>query len=257
MFSLVSGFWKWLTSKTELRFLIVGLDNAGKTTTLEQLKRIYPSKSPKVPLERITPTIGLNLCITDFDRSTSGIFWDLGGQLMLRDIWEKHYNECDGLIFILDSTDQDRFDEAKQTLDKILHHPILHQRDIPILLLINKQDDFENARSMKSIIKYLGLISLIDNPKESHEQQQKKDTPLIISFPSQTKCSLQLQPTNHSASSLSYVLAKESNGPTLICVSACSAINNINIQPAIDFLVHEAKRFAELRRKEDEQRRRP
>ena len=39
-------------------------------------------------------------------------FWDLGGQLELHGIWEKYYDECHGIAFVVDSTDVDRIETA-------------------------------------------------------------------------------------------------------------------------------------------------
>ena len=30
------------------------------------------------------------------------MFWDLGGQKILRSIWKKYYTECHGIIFVID-----------------------------------------------------------------------------------------------------------------------------------------------------------
>ena len=46
-------------SKVEVQVLILGLDHAGKTTLLEQMKGLF-NKQPGIPPERIPPTIGLN-----------------------------------------------------------------------------------------------------------------------------------------------------------------------------------------------------
>ncbi len=54
--------------------LILGLDHAGKTSLLEQVKRIY-STQPPMPMSMIPPTVGLNGDKTQF------IF--LGGLLFL------------------------------------------------------------------------------------------------------------------------------------------------------------------------------
>ena len=59
MFSLFKGWWSYMFSKTELHVLIIGLDYAGKTTLLEQLKTMF-GKKPGIPLDKIPPTVGLN-----------------------------------------------------------------------------------------------------------------------------------------------------------------------------------------------------
>ena len=40
-------------------------------------------------------------------------FWDLGGQQELQSLWDKYYSESHALIYIIDSSDTERFDESK------------------------------------------------------------------------------------------------------------------------------------------------
>ncbi|GJN41028.1 hypothetical protein PR202_gn00350 [Eleusine coracana subsp. coracana] len=79
MFSLFYGLWKYMFHKDELRVLILGVDKAGKTTLLEKLKSIY-LKGEGLPLDRVVPTIGLNIGRIE-DANAKLVFWDLGGQV--------------------------------------------------------------------------------------------------------------------------------------------------------------------------------
>jgi ADP-ribosylation factor related protein 1 len=103
---------------------------------LEQMKGIF-KKMAGIPPDKIPPTIGLNIGKMDVNQCQC-MFWDLGGQLRMRDIWHKYYSEAHGLIFVIDSADPGRFEEAKQAFDAVRSHEEL--RGIPVLLVANKQD---------------------------------------------------------------------------------------------------------------------
>jgi ADP-ribosylation factor related protein 1 len=140
MFSLLASLFKWLFSRQELHILILGLDHAGKTTLLEQSKILFKLQGNgpgKVPLDRIPPTVGLNIARLDIG-SLLVLVWDLGGQTSLRQIWQRYYAEAQGLVFVVDASSPARFAEAKLALDGLCGHPDL--RGIPFLLLANKQD---------------------------------------------------------------------------------------------------------------------
>ena len=139
MFSLISGLIKYFFSKTEIRILILGLDYAGKTTLLERTKSAYRKNKNAViiPPEKITPTIGLNVSTIEINRCMV-LFWDVSGQIKMRTIWQHYYADANGLIFVVDSTDIDRLGEVKLALQAVLEHP--HIRQIPLLVLVNKQD---------------------------------------------------------------------------------------------------------------------
>ena len=46
-------------------------------------------------------------------RGSKVIFWDLGGQVKMRSMWERYYQEADAVIFVVDSADIGRLEEAK------------------------------------------------------------------------------------------------------------------------------------------------
>ena len=172
MFSLLTGLFKWLFSKSEVHVLVLGLDAAGKTTFLEQSKTIMRRRSPGsggggVPLDRIPPTVGLNIARIDVD-STRVIMWDLGGQTLLRSIWSKYYAEANGLIFVVDScSPPERIQEAKETLHGLLQHTDLDR--VPFLLCANKQDAVAAARS-EEIAKSLDFVAGCGNERRYRVQ---------------------------------------------------------------------------------------
>ncbi len=66
------------------------------------------------------------------------IFWDVGGQVSLRALWDKYYGDAHALVFVFDGCDPDRLPEAQRELERLLHDPEL--ADAPLLLMANKQD---------------------------------------------------------------------------------------------------------------------
>lgn len=66
------------------------------------------------------------------------LVWDVGGQEKLRPLW-KSYTRCtDGIIFVVDSCDTERLEEAKMELTRTARSP--DNASVPILILANKQD---------------------------------------------------------------------------------------------------------------------
>ena len=50
--------------------------------------------------------------------STTLNFFDLGGQRDIRRIWEKYYDECHAVVFVLDASDQARLSEGWEVFGK-------------------------------------------------------------------------------------------------------------------------------------------
>ena len=79
MYTLLSGLYRALTQKEEFSVLILGLDNAGKTTFLESAKTTFTKGYRGVNPSKITATVGLNIGNIEADGVVLN-FWDLGGQ---------------------------------------------------------------------------------------------------------------------------------------------------------------------------------
>lgn len=160
MFHLVKGLYTNYNKKEEYSVLILGLDNAGKTTFLEKLKSMYNNTS-MLPANRIRPTVGQNIGSIEVDNKFLK-FWDLGGQESLRSLWENYFEDAHGIIFIVDSTDEARLNECKETLLNV----ITKNDNLPILMLANKQD-IENHLEVEDIKEIFNKIAQHLNARDS------------------------------------------------------------------------------------------
>ncbi|KAF4682810.1 ADP-ribosylation factor protein 3 [Perkinsus olseni] len=159
MFSLISGFYRWLTEREERKLIIVGVDNAGKTTTLEQLKRNYTGKGMEPG--RIPPTVGLNVGRIAMDH-VDAVFWDVGGQIALRELWSSYYEDCNGIVFVVDSGDEKRMrNDVATALRQVLSDRRLAHK--PLAFLCNKHD-LPNAMPASEVQEVVGLPEQIDRP---------------------------------------------------------------------------------------------
>lgn len=119
MYHLLKGYYQYYNQSPRLptrNILILGLDNAGKSTLLEMIKSLY--STTLFQPDNIRPTIGQNIgrvTVGETDKLVLA-FWDLGGQEGLRKIWEEYYKESEALIFVVDATDRGRIEECKDAL---------------------------------------------------------------------------------------------------------------------------------------------
>lgn len=87
----------------------------------------------------------------------------MSGHGRYRDLWEHYYKDCNGIIFVIDSSDGFRLVVAKEELDLLLQHPDISSKKIPILFFANKMDSKEALSSVK-IAAALGLDKIMDKP---------------------------------------------------------------------------------------------
>ncbi|MEQ2268972.1 hypothetical protein XENORESO_019981 [Xenotaenia resolanae] len=117
--------------KKQVQVLMLGLDGSGKTTLLYKLK--YNESVVTVP------TVGFNVEMLETDRSSPGLtVWEVGGQRKMRPHWKHHFLDTAGLVFVVDSWDVKRLDEARKVLHRIMRYQSL--KGVPLVILANKQD---------------------------------------------------------------------------------------------------------------------
>ncbi|KAJ5205057.1 uncharacterized protein N7498_005936 [Penicillium cinerascens] len=107
MYHLAKSLYTYATSKEEYSVLLLGLDNAGKTTLLSQIKALYqprPDGAPTPNPSKTVPTVGQNVATISLHDMNLKI-WDVGGQISMRGLWQSYYTSCHAIIFVVDSAD--------------------------------------------------------------------------------------------------------------------------------------------------------
>ncbi|GBG26456.1 ADP-ribosylation factor [Hondaea fermentalgiana] len=111
------------------RILLVGLDSAGKTTCVRLLKGENPHGT--------LPTTESEFVEVKYKHHKL-VITDVGGQAFLRPYWRHHYTGTQGIIFVVDSMDTGRFDDALEELRVLLVDAQLD--NVPLVVFANKQD---------------------------------------------------------------------------------------------------------------------
>lgn len=165
MFHLAQSLYDQWTRQEEYSVLILGLDNAGKTTLLEELKSKYLNNYSKLPSSRIIPTVGQNVSTIQIGKIKLK-FWDIGGQDALRDMWDEYYLQCHAILFLIDSCDKDRLNECSETLKNVISDD--KTEGLPILMLANKQDlQIETKMDVAEIKEVFNKIAVNLNASDS------------------------------------------------------------------------------------------
>ncbi|XP_030435960.1 ADP-ribosylation factor-like protein 5A isoform X1 [Gopherus evgoodei] len=147
---LFTRIWR-LFNHQEHKVIIVGLDNAGKTTILYQF-----SMNEVV---HTSPTIGSNVEEIVVN-NTRFLMWDIGGQESLRSSWNTYYTNTEFVIVVVDSTDRERISLTKEELYKMLAHEDLKKAGL--LIFANKQD-VKECMTIAEISQFLKLTSVKDH----------------------------------------------------------------------------------------------
>jgi hypothetical protein len=103
----------------EVRILMLGLDNAGKTTVVKKFNG--------EDIDLISPTLGFNIKTLEY-RGFKLNIWDVGGQTSLRSYWRNYFEQTDGLIWVVDSADRMRLRDCKAELQALLQQEVRRAR---------------------------------------------------------------------------------------------------------------------------------
>ncbi|XP_063281506.1 ADP-ribosylation factor 1-like [Pelobates fuscus] len=127
------------------RIVMVGLDGVGKTTILYQMKLNKTMST--------IPSIGSRVETLDPISSVSFTLWDVSAGAKGWPLIRHYLPDSHGLVFVVDSTDSERFGEVKENLFWLVFEDT---DNLPLIVLVNKQD-LEGAHSPADIARYLEL----------------------------------------------------------------------------------------------------
>ena len=60
------------------------------------------------------PTVGFNVETVQPTKNVCFTVWDVGGQQVLRPLWRHYFQGCDGLVYIVDSSDRTGMDTQQK-----------------------------------------------------------------------------------------------------------------------------------------------
>ncbi|CUS22851.1 LAQU0S07e01552g1_1 [Lachancea quebecensis] len=123
----------------ELRCLVLGLDNSGKSTVVDWALSTYKDK----PRQPVTPTVGFQIHTLPYGGHNIQI-WDIGGQSTLRPYWDNYFDKTDVLLWIIDIAAAARVGESVSELEVILRNRDRLGYSCRIIVLLNKKDLVDN-----------------------------------------------------------------------------------------------------------------
>ncbi len=125
--------------KSKQKIIVLGLNNAGKTSMLESLK----GKTKFGDITNLPPTKGVDIQKVEVENFNLMI-WDFGGQEFHRQDYlkkpEEYFLQIDLIIYVIDIQDSERYDESLEYFEKILEIISYFKENPYILVLLHKSD---------------------------------------------------------------------------------------------------------------------
>mmetsp|Transcript_57515 Transcript_57515/g.65615 ORF Transcript_57515/g.65615 Transcript_57515/m.65615 type:complete len:138 (+) Transcript_57515:359-772(+) len=113
-------------NQRECNLLFLGLDNSGKTTCQELMQPFDPRSFQATHYYRGPLTFRVGRIKFNY--------FDLGGHKPVRRLWKDYLEGTESVIFVVDASDLDRLEEAKEELEKVREF-YSSRKDVPILVL--------------------------------------------------------------------------------------------------------------------------
>ncbi len=125
------------------KLFLFGIDCAGKTSLSQALRtgKVNPDNQPTKAFDIS------DMIMKDFDKDTEFKIWDAPGQTSFRKTWGRGMDSANMMIFVLDTADKKRYDEAKKVLLQVTND--METRNVPLLVLFHKMDLPESQTNLK------------------------------------------------------------------------------------------------------------
>lgn len=144
---LLSLLKKLDTQKNKIRILVLGLENSGKTSLVSTFINLFQDHQDTEVVT--TPTNGVEIQEMNF-KNFQICFWDVGGSSSNRPYWHNYFDSVSIIMWVIDSSDIDKFEETKNELETILTNDKLNRASL--IVVANKQD-LSNAAPFPDFIR--------------------------------------------------------------------------------------------------------
>ncbi|CAF3478518.1 unnamed protein product [Rotaria sp. Silwood1] len=147
------------TEKDILRVAVFGLENSGKTSLVQCLKTSNKiSKNFKYISTHGVIAVNVHL---NMQTNINLLVFDCGGCKHQRHIWPHLFNNCDLILFTVDSINFNCLNDAKQALFDLLTDESLINK--PLLIVFTKSDK-RKKRNINQLEQALDLFMIQDRP---------------------------------------------------------------------------------------------
>ena len=166
---------QYTTGEKQFKFLLIGNEAVGKTClslkfTQEKFDKLYkPTVGVDFFLKRIILPGNANVTIQ---------LWDIGGQSLSGEMFDKYLYGAHAILFVYDITNDDSFLDLEEWM-KVVHQVFKEECIMPHLALVSNKGDLEHNRVVK-LDRHLKYA--LDNGMSSHAVCAKTGESVALCF---------------------------------------------------------------------------
>jgi len=166
---------QYTSGEKQFKFLLIGNEAVGKTClalkfTQEKFDKLYkPTIGVDFFLKRIILPGNVNVTIQ---------LWDIGGQSLNGEMFDKYLYGADAILFVYDITNDDSFVDLEEWM-KVVHQVFKEECIMPHLAMVSNKGDLEHNRVVK-LDRHLKYA--FDNGMSSHAVCAKTGESVALCF---------------------------------------------------------------------------